>query len=410
MEAPQRTTARPPAPTTSEFNRARISRYLFHHGVTTRAELARELGLTPAAITKIVNTLIESGLVHEIGHVDGLQNRRAIGIELNREAFHVVGVKFARSLVEIGTFDLQGHPIDPLTRLEGISNPTVAQTIAEVHRIVDEKIRNDKSIVAVGMAVPGPYDISQGKIAVVTSMNAWSSINFIDEFAEAFDVPVYVIQDARAGVIAQCLFDSDNRESAAYYLIGEGVGLGVIEKGEAIDGWLGFATEVGHISIDVNGLQCECGNRGCLEKYCSTVAIHNRLSQDYPSLIKGVRTLTHEEACHQLFTLADSGNKLAQSLVTEIAHYVAYGCIIIINGYNPRSIVLGDIVASGGKYLLNEVVKVVKQRAIPTLLQSTTIHFSNLTTDPILCGAAAIAVEQFLARPLTLLKSLKANR
>lgn len=69
-------------------------------------------------------------------------------------------------------------------------------------------------------------------------------------------------------------------ENLAYYLVGEGVGLGVIDHGNIINGALGAATEIGHVSIDINGKPCDCGNVGCLERYCSTPAIHEMILKE----------------------------------------------------------------------------------------------------------------------------------
>ena len=128
-------------------------------------------------------------------------------------------------------------------------------------------------------------------------MQGWRKINFIDEFATAFRVPVFIEQDARAGALAHYLFDPSVHADGnlAYYLVGEGVGLGVIDNGRLINGFLGAATEIGHISIDVNGRPCDCGNVGCLERYCSTPAIHDTLIAD-GTVVPGAADMTHTEA------------------------------------------------------------------------------------------------------------------
>ncbi|MDU3915261.1 MAG: ROK family transcriptional regulator [Bifidobacterium longum] len=383
----------------SESNRSRIVKHLYHNGISSRAQIAKALELTPAAITKITARLIEAGMIEETGDLEGSKNRRSIGLKLNTTRFRVIGIKFARSLVQIGVFGLCGNALS-IENLPTVYDNTIDDTIATIHQRVEQLLDNDPSIVAIGMAVPGPYLRNVGRTAVVSSMQGWRRINFIDEFVTAFRVPVFIEQDARAGALAHYLFDPSVHADGnlAYYLVGEGVGLGVIDNGRLINGFLGAATEIGHISIDVNGRPCDCGNIGCLERYCSTPAIHDTLIAD-GTVVPGAADMTHTEAARALFTKASVGDEDAASMVREIGRYVGYGCVTIFNGYNPEHIIIGDIVAEAGPMLLDEVRATVAERAIPEINAATSITLSTLPTDAAVSGAAAVAVTQFLEHP-----------
>ena len=383
----------------SESNRSRIVKHLYHNGISSRAQIAKALELTPAAITKITARLIEAGMIEETGDLEGSKNRRSIGLKLNTTRFRVIGIKFARSLVQIGVFGLCGNALS-IENLPTVYDNTIDDTIATIHQCVEQLLDNDPSIVAIGMAVPGPYLRNVGRTAVVSSMQGWRRINFIDEFVTAFRVPVFIEQDARAGALAHYLFDPSVHADGnlAYYLVGEGVGLGVIDNGRLINGFLGAATEIGHISIDVNGRPCDCGNVGCLERYCSTPAIHDTLIAD-GTVVPGAADMTHTEAARALFTKASVGDEDAASMVREIGRYVGYGCVTIFNGYNPEHIIIGDIVSEAGPILLDEVRATVAERAIPEINASTSISLSTLSADAAVSGAAAVAVTQFLEHP-----------
>lgn len=383
----------------AETNRSRIMRHLYRNGVSSRAQIATALGLTPAAITKITAQLIEAHAIEETGDLDGKKNRRSIGLALDTAHFHVIGVKFARSLVQIGVFDLTGNQ-SSLTTLPYVSNDTIGETIATVHSTIEQLLHKDPTIVAIGMAVPGPYLRNNGHTAVVSSMQGWRAINFIDEFANSFTVPVFIEQDARAGVLANSLFDpnSNGEPNLAYYLVGEGVGLGVIDHGRIINGALGTATEIGHVSIDVNGKPCDCGNIGCLERYCSTPAIHQMLI-DNGTIVNGADSMSHTEACRALFALAHHGDEAALAMIRTIGTYLGYGCLIIFNTFNPHTIVIGDIVSEAGQPLLDEIKRTVRQRAIPEIYESTTIRLTTMPTDAAVLGAAAVAINYLLDHP-----------
>lgn len=113
----------------SETNRSRIMNHLYRNGVSSRAQIAKALGLTPAAITKITARLIDAGVVKETGDMEGIKNRRSIGLALDSDAFHVIGVKFARSLVQIGVFDLSGKPL-AFREMPKVTEDTIDATIA----------------------------------------------------------------------------------------------------------------------------------------------------------------------------------------------------------------------------------------------------------------------------------------
>jgi predicted NBD/HSP70 family sugar kinase len=111
--------------------------------------------------------------------------------------------------------------------------------------------------------------------------------------------------------------------------------------------------------------------------------------------------MTHAQACAALFREACDGNGRAASMVKAIGEYVGYGCVTIINSFNPERIVIGDIVAQGGDLLLRAAQDVVDERVIPELRSATSITISALPTDAAICGAASVAITQILNHPST---------
>ena len=112
--------------------------------------------------------------------------------------------------------------------------------------------------------------------------------------------------------------------------------------------------------------------------------------------------MTHAKACASLFHRARSGQQAAQALVDQIADYVGYVCVTIVNAYNPAQIVIGDMVAAAGNRLLERVRSIVSQRALPGLREHTQILLSRLPIDATLTGAAAVAANQFLEHPASM--------
>ena len=383
----------------SEIHRSTIVKILQRKEICSRAEIAKITGLTQAAITKLVAALIDEGIVLEEGIIQGSGNRRAIGLRLNAEAKRVIGVKFARHVFEVGVFDISGKFYCSKATEFALDEDT-GKVIAAMKRRIYELLEKDGHVVAIGFALPGPYLREEGRIAMVTRMPVWHNINFIDEFREEFDKPVFIEQDANAGALAEYWFgdhDATGR-SLAYLLVGDGVGAGIVEKGNLLLGRQGAAGELGHISIDVNGPRCECGNYGCLELYCSAPVMIKIAKERMPKLISdGIPHRTDE--CGIIFEAARKGNQKALALTKEIAEYVGYGCVSLINGYNPDIIVIGDRISQGRELILPTVMQVVKDRCIKELYENTEIKISGLKADSVLYGAAAIATDRVLSNP-----------
>lgn len=387
----------------NEAHRAQILRIIHQKEIQgeicSRAELAKITGLTQASITKIVAPLIDEGIVVETGIIKGSGNRRAIGLVLNSENYRVVGVKFSRHLYTVGMFDISGKFYEKIESEFDIGmDPAIV--LKDMKEQIHGYLEKYENVVGIGIAVPGPYIRQEGRIAIFSRMLSWHEVNFLEEFENEFNKPVFIEQDANAGAMAEWWFGNHKKPmtTLAYLLMGEGVGSGIVENEKLILGKQGVASELGHISIDFNGPRCDCGNYGCLELYSSTQVLLNRAKQAVPSLFHDKKLKRYDEY-ELIFKAAREGNTAILKLLNEIAGYIAYGCVTLINAYNPDIIVIGDVISEIGDLLLPEIKRVVKHRAIPELYDEVEIVMSKLGVDPTLYGAAAIATDRVLSRP-----------
>jgi predicted NBD/HSP70 family sugar kinase len=382
-----------------EMNRSLIVKILKQRGVCSRSELARETGLTQAAITKIVAALIDIGIISETGLIKSTGNRRSFGLQLNAGKYQVIGVKFCRKSFSVGVFDISGKEYAEETTL--FDQQSKPHSILDAMKMQIKKyLEKYEHIVAIGIALPGPYLRHEGKIAVITELPNWKKINFKTEFLQAFDKPVFIEHDANSGALAEWWFGGYGLDAhtLVYLLAGEGIGAGIITDDKLIVGAQGANGEIGHISVDVNGPRCECGNYGCLELYCSAISLLKRaevVAAEHPESLLAKATITYD----MIFSSAKAGDKLSIGLVTDAALYIGYGVVTLINAYNPDIIVIGDIMTLGGELVLDTVKSVVKERVIPELQNHTEIKLSNFSIDPILYGAAALATDEVIKLP-----------
>ena len=385
-----------------ETNRSLVIRVLHKSGQMSRADISRLTGLTQATITKIIADLIEEELVVEVGLRDAGRGRRSIALEVNSNRYKVLAIKIERTNYSLGVFNLKGEKYTTIKR-DCSEYSSAKEILHEIQKNAQELLNEYKEILAVGVAVPGPYLREEGKMSIITEASVWNHTNVKKEFSDMFSIPVFVEHDANAGAMADWWFGSISSEVdvLVHLLLSEGVGAGIIEKGSLHIGHQGIAGEIGHISLNMDGELCECGNRGCMELYCSAIALKKRALKKMPlypssSLNKYKRSeLTYED----IFREMRNGDSLAEELVLETAKYIGCGIVNIVNGYNPKMILLSDIMTMGGEKMLDEIRRTVKKRILPDLYDNLTICYSDRSCDAVLKGAAAVATDHIFHNP-----------
>jgi N-acetylglucosamine repressor len=256
------------------------------------------------------------------------------------------------------------------------------------------KANETGQVYAIGLATPGPLFRNEGRIALMTFFPGWEKINIQDELIREYSLPVYVEHDAKAGALAHWWFGDHQPDHGImiYVAAGQGVGAGIVIDGTVYRGALGMAGEIGHMSIDYKGPQCECGNKGCLELYASSSALLNTMGKDYTSL-KSFWKALHE------------GDSQIEEAVRRAAWFLGIGIVNVINVYNPDRIILGDEMAEAGELLLSTVIEVVKTNILPDVWSRLTIELAPPNKDFMLMGAATIAIDSLLNQPSTYLRN-----
>ena len=382
-------------------NRSLIVQYLQKEQICTRSQLSKALGLTPASITKTVAGLMDNGLIKEVGFVQGEKGRRSVGITLNTEICKLIGVKLSRRSFSVGVFDMRGENY-------GIHSETfdadeeLVNVLENIKREIRLYMSRFDNIAAIGVAVPGPYLYKESRIVLVTETNNWKEVSLKEKLADCFEIPVIICHDANSGALADWWFGPNCRDSAGtlvHYLVGEGVGAGVLINGEILTGENGIAGELGHISLNVHGPLCACGNKGCLEMYCSSLAFskyaETKVKEHPESDLSRYQKLTPKT----IFDVARQGDAFATALVKRVGRYIGYGVVTIINAYDPGTIIISNDMAGGGDLLLKEVLRAAGARIAPHIMEKVSIVLSGFPNDPILYGAAAVAINYCLKNP-----------
>ncbi|QEU85921.1 ROK family transcriptional regulator [Streptomyces viridosporus] len=238
----------------------------------SRLELAERTGLTPQAVSKITARLREDGLAAEAGRRASTGGKPRTVLRLVPEAGHAVGVHLDRDELRAVLADLDGTvvarrrvPLDLGAGAEAVLARVAA--VVEALRAGDGTSPRARSLLGVGVALPGPLDHERGVLHRVTGFPEWDGFPLRDALAERLGtVPVVVDKDTNA--VALGLAVGGEGGSFAYLHLGTGLGAGLVIGGSVHRGPRTGAGEFGHQVVQLDGPPCGCGDRGCVEALC----------------------------------------------------------------------------------------------------------------------------------------------
>lgn len=382
-----------------KMNRTLVIRTIQRQRHITRVEIAKLTGLNQATVTNIVGDLIEVKVVKESGLVAGKGGRRSIMLELAAENFAVIGVRLTRRHFSIGIYDINGECQGSEQFSIGLYSQ-IGELLDQMVCQIEKKVAlcKGQNVLGIALALPGPYIKQEDQIVLLTERHEWQNVNVASKLSSRTGLRIITEHDANAAVLAEWYSTQSYREDASIVciMLGQGVGAGVIENGHLVSGTLGIAGEIGHMSICYDGPRCECGNRGCLEMYCSTLSIQRKVRE----LIEDF----HGTICMPESTMADiiqaylKEDVLAVRVIDEAARYLGYGIANVINVFNPEKIILGDELSKAGNRFLNTVKASVRERVLPKVYDNVDIVLSILP-DAVLKGVCLQLVEELLETP-----------
>jgi N-acetylglucosamine repressor len=374
-------------------NRSLIVEMICANQGITRTDLASLSGLAPTTVGNIVNQLIEAGVLIEKGYVQTARGRRAARLRFNPTSPLIIGVRLSRRYITLGIFNLEGALLSSsLLSIEG--NWTSQRIIEEMKGLIRTALgnieRQGAAVVGIGIAAPGPL-IRDGKIVMISNFPGWNDVALKDIIEQEFGLPTLVEHDANTALLAEKRSRPyDPEANMIYVVVGQGIGAGLLINGEIYQGGVETAGEIGHMTIAYDGPQCECGNRGCLEMYCSSRAFLDNASK---------MGLGDDLTVEDVARMAASGSKTARELLKENAEYLAAGLSSLVYSLGPETIVIGDDMSSAGEEWFRMVVEALKRRVIPSVWEKLNVRLCNSDTDPVLIGTGYLVIEHVIKNP-----------
>ncbi|MEA3442459.1 MAG: ROK family protein [Chloroflexota bacterium] len=290
--------------------------------------------------------------------------------------------------------------------------PTLAQegpasVIGNILGAMDETISRGKveatQLSGIGIAAAGIIDPDNGKVIFSPNLPGWHEVPLKDIIQQHFDIPTYVGNDASLAALGEWLFGLKKKVSHLIYVtVSTGIGGGIIAAGKLYTGASGIAGEVGHMTVDVNGPHCNCGNIGCWETLASGTALAKEAVREITqgketSIIELVQGDVSRIDAKIIFQAAQQGDKLALELISRLGFYLGVGLVNLVNIFNPELILIGGGVAKMGDLLLKPAIRVVRERAFTMGKDAVKIKPALLRDDSCVLGAVAFVLEQLSA-------------
>lgn len=393
-----------------DHNRQVVLEAIRARGGKSRAEVAARTGLTEQAISKIVKRLLGEGLVVEAGSGEAPfpgRGRPPIRIRVNPDAGYAVGVQVDRDEISAILLDLVGG-VRARVKEEAPGGPL--ETVGRVVRMVEETIEvsgvDRTKILGLGVACPGPLDPVAGIVHEPQGMPGWKEVRLKEWLEERTGFAVAVDNDAVAAAVGErWTGKARGVRSFAFVYLGWGIGAGLFVDGQVYRGATGTAGEIGHIPLDPDGLECECGSRGCLTRYCSprdvARAVERRLRRGEASSL----AVSHEPEGIDFAAVSEAalaGDRLALEEIEGSGRMLGNALLGLTNALDLEMVVLGGKgFGELGDVYMREVRRAFDERLLYRDRRRIALEASEAGEDAGAVGAASLVLHATYASPLS---------
>lgn len=360
-------------------NRRLVLEFIINNPPVSRAALAKQLSLTKATISNIVQELLEQHFIQEIGSAQTSMGRKPILLEFNKSYGFALSLEIQPHQIIALVTNLKGEvqeikkiPFRPqdnlLQHLEQILNFYIRENTAFKNKIIGVSI--------------GIYGVVQKNEILFTPYYPLPDSGLGTHLQETFQIPVFVENEANFSVLGEAAFHHKYK-NMIHINVHDGIGMGILVNGRLYKGRDGYAGEFGHTILFPDGKPCPCGNHGCFELYASQRAI----LENYAARQKK-ETITISEFLKDY----DASLPLANEMMDLFVKYISIGINNIINTFNTDIIVLNSAFSNHIPDINHRILEYLARHQN----RDCNIIPSKLGNLSCLLGGARVSVENFL--------------
>jgi predicted NBD/HSP70 family sugar kinase len=371
-----------------KLHNRRIVLNLIRKNPVSRADLAKRTGLTRAAVSLIVDELIQDRIVVEVGPGESSSGRKPILLDLNRERSYSLGVHIYREETYAGVVDINGKLIaEERIYFEQYSSETegIDEICGACRQLMESAGIGVEECIGIGVSSPGPVDTEEGIILNPPNLEGWQNTDVISELKKQFGLSVVLENDASARTLSEKSYGwGGSFQNWLLVLVGAGIGGGLIINDRLYKGENGLGNEIGHTTIKIDGEKCSCGNTGCLELYASI-----------PELIKRCRKAGKKAGTWKEIVDTAETDDGYRDVIREEAEYLAAGIINIMNILELEAVILAGDITYKPDFLLKSIKEIVYTRSITRNVRKYPILVSDFADSRGIVSAASAAMENY---------------
>lgn len=361
----------------------------------SRIDIAVCTGLEGSTVSKIVSRLLGNEFVYEEGIAAASPNggRKKRLLHLNPNKACAVGVDIGLLQSTVALADFRGKILrSAVVRNDPDPQRTVDALAKAIKKILRFSPLEDR-VEGIGVSLIGLVDPTEGRVRAAESLNWGEDVPFGSMLTKALnlDLPLYFENGARLAALAEIWFGThaDRQPQDLIFLeIGEGIGAGIVIRGQLYHGSLNGAGEFGHISLDPAGPACSCGGRGCLEVFASDRATAERY-----------RELACDVSMEEIVSRGLQGDPRAIDALRQTAAYLGRGLTPVVYSVNPGVIVLGGVITKAWDIIYPEIRRVLTSQVSRFFWSDVSIIPSTLEYKPSLVGAIALVLARAFSVP-----------
>jgi glucokinase-like ROK family protein len=383
------------------MNRSTVIEQIKKEKLLSRSDIAANTGLNRATVSSIVDDLIRDGIVIEANLQDSKGGRPGKNLKLNAQGGYVIGIDIEVGFISIIATDLTAQVLFkreiPLTPPQ-----TFIEIMSQAEKLIDEALAHGHALnirpIGIGVAIPGTVDSKEGRVALAPNLG-WKDIQLRLILAQRFGLPIYVENDANYGAFGEYYFGSGKACSSLIYIsTGIGLGGGIILDGKLFEGADGYAGEIGHTVIDLNGQLCACGKHGCWETFVNEIAICQYI-KDQVAASQSASMLAYCSGSLDKLTFgnivsaARQGEPVAVDTLEHLGYFLGLGIANMVNIFNPEMVVIGGVYSTAYPLMKATIEQTVVENILKPLSKTVKVLPAECGTEAVLMGAVATVIE-----------------
>ena len=315
---------------------------------------------------------------------------------------YAIGIDLGGTFIKGGLIDLEGNVIYSTSVDTGShSGPEgVLERMAQLSRDVAAATAVEWGAVrCVGAGSPGPLSTTKGIVYSAPNLPGWENVPVAKVLGEKLGRSVALENDANAAAYAESWVGAARGASSMIMLtLGTGIGGGIVLEGNVWHGRDDAAGELGHMSLNFDGPECNCGGHGCLEAYASAPATVRRalkgIEEGEKTTLKAILDAGEEITAKAIYEEAAAGDEFARATIQTTGKLLGIGVANLVNIFNPEMIVLFGGLAGAGEMLFEPVRREVKNRALSPGSDTVKIVPAKLGGNAGIIGAAGCALRK----------------